>query len=137
MNYARILLGGLVAGLVLNLGEFLLNGVVLAKEMQDFFSKCGLTPPAGSAFVILILVTFLMGILIVFVYASIRPRCGPGPKTGICAGLIAWFCVYFYNNVVASALGIIPAKLLIIALVWGLVEYTLAAVAGAALYKEA
>ena len=31
MNYGRVILGGLVAGLVLNIGEFLLNGVILAQ----------------------------------------------------------------------------------------------------------
>lgn len=136
MNYARILIGGLVAGLILNAGEFVLNGQILARDMEEFFRRCGFTPPAGSAFAILILMTFLMGILILFVYASIRPRCGPGPKTAIYAGLIAWFCVYFYNNMVAFALGLIPSRLLIIVLGWGLAEYLIAAVAGAALYKE-
>jgi hypothetical protein len=137
MNYARILLGGLVAGLVLNIGEFLLNGVLLAKQMEQFFSKCGLTPPGSSALIILVALTFLMGILVVFVYASIRPRCGPGPKTAICAGLIGWFCVYFYNNAVGFALGFVPINLFMIALGLGLVEYILGALAGAWLYKEA
>jgi hypothetical protein len=33
INMGRVLLGGLIAGVVLNIGEFLLNGVVLAKSM--------------------------------------------------------------------------------------------------------
>ena len=136
MNYARIVIGGLVAGLVLNIGEWILNGMLLARQMEDFFRKCGMTPPSGSALIILVLITFLMGIFLVFVYASIRPRCGPGPKTAIAAGLIVWFCVYFYNNAVAFALGFIPTNLFLIALVWGLVEYCLAALAGAWFYRE-
>ena len=136
MNYGRVVLGGLLAGLVLNIGEFLLNGVLLAKQMQEFFAKCGLTPPASSAFVILIVITFVLGIVIVFIYAAIRPRCGAGPKTAVTAGIIAWFCVYLYNNVVGAALGFVPVNLLLIALAWGLVEYGLAAIAGAWLYKE-
>jgi hypothetical protein len=137
MNYARVLLGGLVAGIVLNIGEFLLNGMLLAKEMEEFFSKCGLTPPGGSALIILVLITFLMGIFIVYVYAAIRPRYGPGPKTAICAGLIGWFCVSFYSNAVGFALGFVPTNLFAIGLAWGLVEYTLGAIAGAWVYKEA
>jgi hypothetical protein len=136
MNYARIVLGGLVTGLVLNIGEFLLNGKVLAKQMSEFFSKCGIPQPAPSAFVILIVITFVLGITILFIYAAIRPRCGPGPTTAIAAGLIAWFCVYLYNNVVGAALGFVPSNILVIALVWGLVEYCLAAIAGAWFYKE-
>jgi hypothetical protein len=136
MNYGRILLGGLLAGLVLNIGEFLLNGVLLAKQMEEFFKKCGINPPAHSAFVILIVITFVLGIVIVFVYAAIRPRFGAGVKTAIIAGLIAWFCVYVYNNIVGAALGFVPTNLLLMLIVWGLVEYSVAAIAGAWLYKE-
>ncbi|HEV2883820.1 MAG TPA: hypothetical protein VGW36_03125 [Pyrinomonadaceae bacterium] len=137
MNYARILIGGLVAGLVLNIGEFLLNGVLLASQMEEFFRRCGLTPPSTNALIGLFIVTFILGIVIVFIYAAIRPRLGPGVKTAIVAGVIAWLCVYFYNNVVGYLLGFVPTNLLLIALVFGFVEYILGAIAGAWVYKEA
>jgi hypothetical protein len=137
MNYPRILLGGLVAGVVLNIGEFLLNGMILASQMEEFFRKCGMTPPGGSGLAALVVLTFLLGIFIVYVYAAIRPRYGPGPKTAICAALMTWFCIYLYNNGVAFALGLVPTNVFIIAVAWGFVEYVLAALAGAWLYKEA
>lgn len=137
INLGRVLLGGLVAGAVLNIGEFLLNGVLLANQMKDFFTRCGLTPPGGRGLFLLVLFTFLMGIFLLFVYAAIRPGCGPGPKTALCAGLIGWFCVYFYNSAVAVALGFVPLNVFLIAFAYGLVEYILAAIAGAWLYKEA
>lgn len=137
MNYARILIGGLLCGLVLNIGEFVLNGVLLANQMKDFFAKCGLTEPGPTGLTILVVLTFVMGIFIVYVYAAIRPRYGPGPKTAVCAGLLAWFCVYFYNSGVALALGILPVNVFMIAVAWGVAEYILAALAGAWLYKEA
>ena len=49
INFARVLIGGLVAGLILNIGEWLLNGMVLAQDMKDFFQKCGLPEPADRA----------------------------------------------------------------------------------------
>jgi hypothetical protein len=137
MNYARILIGGLVCGLVLNIGEFFLNGVILAKQMEEFMRRCGLTPPEPKSLVILFVITFLLGIFIIYVYAAIRPRYGAGPKTAICAGLLAWFCVYFYNNAVGLALGFIPVNVFMIAVAWGVVQYILAALAGAWLYREA
>ncbi len=137
MNYPRILIGGLVCGLILSIGEFVLNSVVLKAQMEEFVRKLGLTPPEPKALVVLFVITFLMGIFIVYLYAAIRPRYGPGPKTAICAGLLAWFCVYFYNNAVGLALGFIPVNVFVIAVVWGAVQYMLAALAGAWLYKEA
>ena len=44
---------------------------------------------------------------------------------------------YVYQNVIALGLGMVPIKLVAIALVWGLVEYIIASLVGAALYKEA
>jgi hypothetical protein len=70
-------------------------------------------------------------------YAAIRTRFGPGPKTAILAALFAWFGVYLYQNVIAAGLGMVPIKLVVIALAWGLVEYIIATLVGAALYKEA
>ncbi len=70
-------------------------------------------------------------------YAAIRPRFGPGPKTAIIAALFAWFGVYVYNNIIGAAFGFVPTSMLPIALVWGLVEYIVAALIGSWLYKEA
>jgi hypothetical protein len=137
INFGRVILGGIVAGVILNLGETILNGMILAKEMADFFSRCGFKQPASTFYVIAIAITFVLGIVIVLGYAAIRPRFGPGPKTAIIAALFAWFGVYVYQNVIALGLGMVPIKLVAIALVWGLVEYIIASLVGAALYKEA
>lgn len=137
INIGRVLLGGLVTGLILNIGEWVLNGIVLAKDMKEFFTKCRLPEPGPSFLVIAIGITFVLGIVIVLGYAAIRSRFGPGPRTAIYAALFAWFGVYLYQNAIGYGLGIVPARLLVIALAWGLVEYILATLAGAALYKEA
>ena len=137
INFGRVLLGGLVAGVILNVGEWLLNGMVLHKEMEEFFKRCGFPQPGTNFLVIAVAITFVLGIVIVLGYAAIRPRFGPGPKTAIIAALFAWFGIYLYQNIIAFGLGLVPAKMFVIALVWGLVEYILAAMAGASLYKEA
>ena len=137
INFGRVLLGGLVAGVILNIGEWLLNGVVLHKEMEEFFKKCGFPQPGNKFLVIAVAITFVLGIVIVLGYAAIRPRFGPGPKTAIIAGLFAWFGVVLYQNVIAAGLGMVPPNLVALVLGWEIVEYLLAALVGSALYKEA
>lgn len=138
INVGRVLLGGLVAGLVLNIGEFLLNEVVLGAEMKKEFERLGNLPQPGGDFIAkAVVMTFILGIVIVYLYAAIRTQFGPGVKTAICAGLFGWFFVYLYTGVIYSALGIIAMKFFWIGLVWGLVEFAVGAVAGAALYKDA
>ena len=137
INLTRAILGGLVAGVVLNIGEFLLNDVILGPQMREFFSRLQLPEPGGSFLVVAVLLTFVVGIVIVWIYAAIRPRLGPGVKTAICAGLLGWFFVYIYTGVINGMIFQVPANFMVIGLVWGAVEYTLAAIAGAWLYKEA
>ena len=137
INFGRVLLGGLVAGVILAVGEWLLNGKVLATQMGEFFKRCGFPMPGNSFFVIFVIITLVLGIVLVLGYAAIRPRFGAGPKTAIIAGLFAWFGVVVYGNIMAAALGMIPTNMLAMVLGWEIVEYLLAALVGAALYKEA
>ena len=136
INMGRVILGGLVAGLVLNIGEFLLNGVVLAKEMEAFMTQHNFREPPNFI-AIAVGLTFVLGIVIVLGYACIRPRFGPGVKTAIIAGVFAWFGVCFYCTIINGVLAGIPMGTLILGMVWCLVEYCLGAIAGAWLYKEA
>jgi hypothetical protein len=137
INMGRVVLGGLLAGLVLNIGEFLLNDKVLGSQMKDFMTKHYFSEPGSHFLIIAVGLTFVMGIVLVFGYACIRPRLGAGVKTAIIAGLFAWFGVYFYCGIVNGVLFGIPSGTICLVVVWGLVEYALAAVAGAWLYKEA
>ena len=136
INFGRVILGGLVAGLILNIGEFLLNEVVFAKQMMEMFERMRLTPPGGSFIATAIAITFLLGIVIVWLYAMIRPRFGPGPKTAIIAAFVIWFCIYFYCGLLNGMIFGVPATYMVLGMVWGIIEYILAAVAGAWLYRE-
>ena len=137
INLGRVLLAGLVAGLVLNIGESLLNGLVLAKQMEAAYRRYNVAPPGATFIAIAVVMTFMLGIVLVLLYALIRPRLGPGPKTAIVAGLLAWFGIYFYSGVINGMLFAVPLYLPVIGIAWGLVEYCLAAIIGAWLYTEA
>ena len=136
INFGRVLLGGIVAGVVLNIGEFLLNGIILAPHIEADMKRMGLTPPGNGFAVLAITLTFILGILAVLLYAIIRARLGPGPRTALVTALILWFCVYAYSGTVNMLLINIPPKLILMILGWGLLEYALGLLAGAALYRE-
>ncbi|HEY5404941.1 MAG TPA: hypothetical protein VIK24_18860, partial [Pyrinomonadaceae bacterium] len=77
INFGRVLLGGLLTGLVLNLGEFLLNEVVFVKQMEDMARRLNIARPGGMFITTAVVLTFFLGIMIVWIYAMIRPRLGP------------------------------------------------------------
>lgn len=86
INLKGVLLAGLIAGLVLNVFDFLMYGVVLAADMEAAMQAIGKTME-GQPIWLYVVLDFLFGIWTVWLYAMIRPRYGPGPRTAVIAGL--------------------------------------------------
>ena len=137
INFGRVLLGGIVAGFVISGGELVLNGILLYDHIQADMKRMNLTPPGTGFGALAVGLTFIFGILVILLYAMIRSSFGPGPKTAIITALILWFCVYTYSGTINMILISVPPKIIVMILGWGLVEYPLGILVGAALYKEA
>ncbi len=136
INASRALLGGLVAGLVINAGEFLLNEPILGEQWRAAMESLNRPAIGGQAIAVFVLLGFALGIGCVYLYGAIRPRFGAGPKTAVCAGLLVWAFAYLYQSAGMMALGMFPASMIIIGTLWGLVEIPIATVLGAWLYRE-
>ena len=136
INMGRVIAGGLLAGLVINLGEFVLNGFILEKDWEAAMRSLGKEPIGMQAVAVFLALGFLLGITAVWIYAAARPRLGAGPKTAICIGLIVWVLTSLFTTLGQLPTGIFPNRLLIIPLVWGLVELPLGTLAGSWLYRE-
>jgi hypothetical protein len=139
INTGKVIAGGLVAGVVLNVLDFLNNYLIVGTDFTANATRLGLDPavaesPAGIA--TWVVIDFLMGILIVWAYAAIRPRFGPGPKTAIFAGLVPWFGITLVIFGLSQG-GLIPTVLWMKMAVITLVITSLGAVAGARMYQEA
>lgn len=137
MNVKRVVLGGLLAGVIINISETILNIPVMGAQMETALKSRNLPPLGGGAIGGFVAGAFALGLALVWLYAAIRPRFGPGPKTAIAAGVIHWLLAYAWPTLTMSLMGYMPFKLLLVGLVWGLAEVLLAALAGAAVYKEA
>ncbi|SRR5258706_2145172 len=137
INSGRVILGGLVAGIVINVVEAIMHGAVLAGRDAQMMTSLNRSA-AGSANQIIALNVwgFALGILTVWLYAAIRPRMGAGPKTAVCAGLFMWAAASLLGSAVPAILGIYSVDLTVINLVYELVMLPIAALAGAAVYKE-
>ena len=87
--------------------------------------------------VFFIVTSFVLGLLTVWMYAAMRPRLGAGPKSAMIAGLFVWLLYYGLVNVGIGMMGVFSFNLLGIVLGWSIVEMSIAAVIGCAIYKEA
>jgi hypothetical protein len=137
INLGRVLIGGLLAGFLINLGEFILNGVLLRTQLDAAMAALNRPPIDNSMIVVFVLVGFGLGATLVWTYAAIRPRFGPGVNTAVCAALLVWGLAYLYPNLFMIVTGIFPRDMMVIATVWGLVEIIIAGIAGAWAYTEA
>jgi hypothetical protein len=135
INLARVLLGGIVAGVVANVCGYLFR-LAFAEEMTASLTRLGLTEPAGATVAILMALGLVYGIVTVWFYAAVRPRFGAGVKTAVIVAVALWVIVSLLMTIQFSLIGLIEGNLTVIGPVADLVSMILATVAGAWVYKE-
>src|SRR5207302_10981411 len=88
INWGRVVVGGLLAGVVLNIVDSVFFGVMMKQDIAAAMHALGKQPGAMdrlvSSFVVL---DFVTGIGLLWVYAAIRPRLGAAAKTAVIAGV--------------------------------------------------
>lgn len=136
INLQRVIVGGLVAGVVLNVVDFILWGVVMKDDMTAAMAALGKPPISDSMVMWFVALDFLYGIFLIWLYAAIRPRFGAGPRTAVIAGVAAWVGLGLLYTLGQAPMGIFPQNMMIIGTIVMLVQWPVAAVAGAKFYTE-
>jgi hypothetical protein len=137
INLGRVILGGLVAGIVINVFEGLLNGVLLSSQWGEVMKSLNRSAtPSVKTIIALNVWGFAVGILMVWLYAAIRPRFGAGPKTAICAGLIMWAACDALATSIPVFMHIYRVDLAVMAVAIEVIEMIAASLAGAYFYRE-
>ena len=139
INYGRVVLGGVVGGVVANIGDFVVNNMIMADDMVRMAQRLNLnqalmaSPAVGMTWVI---VDFVYVTLIVWTYAAIRSRFGPGPGTAVRAGIVLWaaVCAVLFGF---QSMGVFSQDSFLKSAALSLVTTVLASLAGAWTYKEA
>ena len=137
LNWSRALLGGLAAAVVWGILYAPVHPLV---EAHDSLGRpvLPITPFRGATPVMRALIVIngiLQGITTVWLYAAIRPRFGPGPKTAAIAGFVVWVLVSWVH-VTWAAFTATRLTALLLPLAANLPLILLAGMAGASLYKE-
>jgi hypothetical protein len=136
INTGRWIGGGLLAGLIINVVETIMNMFVIADDWKAVYTKMGVTEPGGAAIGEYIVLAFILGLLIAWVYAAIRPRFGAGLGTAVKAGIAVWVGACFFPTMGWMIMGGVPTNLAIIGLIYTFVEVVIGAVAAGAVYQE-
>jgi hypothetical protein len=137
LNYVRILLGGLVAGVVSFLGDGVVHGLLLRDRWTAILSAFGrnaqeaLESPAYTG-----PYDILKGLAVVWLYAVMRAHFGPGPRTAIIAAIFVWFLC-----IPVPLFGLLPMKFFgsDFAALWtlfGIFPVLIGALVGCWIYRE-
>jgi hypothetical protein len=139
INTSKVLIGGIAAGVVMNVIDFVSNTYILGARMKaesDAF-KPGMSDQmmSGSSIAGYIVMDFVLAILLVWTYAAIRPRFGPGIKTATYAAVLFWLLAGIFMS------GFMHMGMMSAGLWWafafiGLVNFWVSAWVGARLYSE-
>lgn len=96
INYGRVVLGGLVTGLIANILHglfwFAVQGqaVWIAQAKMFDMYKPGVMFPRPTFMAGYGVMLLFWGIVTIWFYAAMRPRFGPGPRTAVIAAIAVW-----------------------------------------------
>jgi hypothetical protein len=104
INTQKVVVGGLAAGVVLNVVGFVGFGMLLGArftaEMDAVVPGLSAKMNTGANMGVGIASQFVIGLLLAWLYAAMRPRFGAGMKTAVYAALVIWLCgdVFYLDN---------------------------------------
>jgi len=138
INWGRVLGGGLIAAVIAFLTDGLLHEKLLGADWKAVYDNLRIPPPEHGAMGVAYFAVFDLGrgLLSIFIYAAMRSRFGPGPKTAAMAGVAAWIAFSVTAPAQFIPLGFFSNALWVKAAAFQLVTSILSAIAGAAAYKE-
>jgi hypothetical protein len=138
INVGRLILGGIVAGVAIDILDYFVDGVWLAQRWADGMALLGKPGFSQIQIILFNVIGLLTGIVAIWVYAAIRPRFGAGIKTAIIAGLAVWLLTTVFPNLAFMHVAhLFSNHLALYTTLGGLVEAVFGTIVGASVYKEA
>ena len=138
INWTRVLIGGLIGGVVGNALWFAAWGLLIRPSLSAALEALGRPlQETVTAAVLMVVFNFVVMILVIWLYAAIRPRYGAGPGTAALAGVAAGLLLGVFPDIGwGLTLRLIPARVWAADAVVSLVVIVIATLLGAWAYKE-
>ncbi len=139
INTQKWVVGGVVTGIVMNVIDFLVNkfvfGARYVAELNAFKAGLGDTAMAGNAVWVYVVFDLIIGLALIWTYAAMRPRFGPGFKTLAYAAILFWvlFSIAYYGYM---QMGMMSSGLWWQFGLVGLINLLISGAIGARLYSE-
>jgi hypothetical protein len=139
LNTGKVVAGGLAAGVILNVVDYITYTMVLVDKVKAdadaFHPGMSASMMSGNAITVYIITDFIFGLLLVWTYAAIRPRFGPGPRTAMITAFLFWIILAFCHSP-DMMMGSVSVRLWWTEMFITFVNFLVASWVGAMIYKE-
>ena len=138
INWRRVAVGGVAAGVVMNAMDALTNGVLLFDDYRANSARLGLSIEAmrsASGIVTIVALDFVYGVVLVWLYAAMLPRFGRSIGTAVRAA-IAFYLATMGIVVGFALMGVLTRTLFVDMAIAGLVTTVAGSLVGCHFYKE-
>ena len=136
INSGRVVLGGLLAAVIVFVSTAA-RVLVLREQIVGFIENHGLQGIGQTEGIVFLAVySAALGILIVWLYAALRPRFGAGSTTAILGGMFYWISIDLVPYAALLRFDLIPIGGVLVHWVWTVVEIPVASLVGAWVYQE-
>ncbi|MCB9745128.1 MAG: hypothetical protein H6741_19090 [Alphaproteobacteria bacterium] len=125
------LAAGFASGFVINLGEWLLNGLLLQGDWDTLMSRLGLQPLDAGNIAVLTAMSFVMGFLLVALQNTLQSVGHSYRSTAVRAALFAWSFSYGLGFGWSVAMEIHPLGIYLPTVIWALAELLIGSFIGA------
>lgn len=138
INWGRFIIGGVIASIIVFLSDGFLHEALLKADWQAVYAALGANEPTEHAGSMIYFAIFELGrgFIALYLYVLMRPVCKPGPKTAVCAGLVAWIAFSVTGPAQFIPLKFYSNALWIKVAAFQLVTSIVATIVAAALYKD-
>ena len=138
INWGRVLVGGLIAAIILFFTDGIFHERVVGADWKAVFDNLKIAEPHHNVINLAYFAVFELGrgLISIYLYALMRSCCGPGPKTAALAGVVAWIAFSVTGPAQFIPLGFFSNALWLKVGAFQLVTSIVAALAGAALYRD-
>jgi hypothetical protein len=139
INISRVLIGGILAGVVVSVVTGVANTFFLKNDFLNWAADMEghLHPPTqGVQASLWVVMALLDGLVSVWIYAGLRTSLGAGARTALLSGFLVWIVGRFCVALDMIGLGVFPLRLLVGQSILGLLAILPGSVIGAWLYRE-
>ena len=138
LSIPRIVLGGIITGVVLFICSGIVNGTILSQDYKNWSDEMGnLIHPLSFSFSLglWLIMSATQGVVSIWVYAGISRIYGVGMKSVLITGFLIWIVSKLAVAIDLTALGVLTPRIVLGQLIGSLVAILLGIYLGSRFYR--